>query len=247
MREETRRSPIRPWRAARDLVREWARVLGEDTPILPKKELERRKTSSPAPAAIPREGEPPQGGLEEIYREIRECRRCRLCQARTLPVPGEGPSNPLFCFVGEAPGAQEDRRGRPFVGPAGELLTAMIEKGIGLPRSRVYITNVVKCRPPGNRDPEPSEIQACRDFLVRQLEIVRPKVLVCLGRVAAGALLQSRLPLNVLRGKPKDVLGIPTVVTWHPSYLLRYPEAKRGAWEDLKLAMALAGWKREKA
>ncbi len=219
-------------------LEEWSRVLGGEFPLLPRKSLEDLK-AAPAPQGLPRLEE--TGGLEGIYEEIRACRACRLGQVRRRAVPGEGPLEPPFLFIGEGPGAMEDQQGRPFVGPAGELLTAMIERGIGIPRSSVYITNVVKCRPPGNRDPEPDEVEACWDFLVRQIRLVRPKVLVCLGRVAASALLRTRLPLNVLRGKPREFLGIPLVVTWHPSYLLRNPAAKRGAWEDLKKAMALAG------
>ncbi len=219
-------------------MEEWARVLGKGCPLLSKESLEDLKALAPPPG-IPFREEPV--GLEAIYEEIRACRACRLGQVRRKPVPGEGPLEPPFMFIGEGPEAMEDQQGKPFVGPAGELLTAMIEKGIGIPRSRVYITNVVKCRPPGNRDPEADEVEACWGFLVRQIQIVRPRVLICLGRVAASALLRTRLPLNVLRGKPRRFQGIPLVVTWHPSYLLRNPAAKRGAWEDLKKAMALAG------
>ncbi len=219
-------------------LEEWAEILGQGCPLLSPESLEDLKALTP-PRRIPA-GKGPSA-LEEIYEEIRTCRACRLGQVRRNPVPGEGPLEPPFMFIGEGPGAMEDQQGKPFVGPAGELLTAMIERGIGIPRSRVYITNVVKCHPPGNRDPEPDEVDACWEFLVRQIRTVRPKVLVCLGRVAASALLRTGLPLNVLRGKPRTFQGIPLVVTWHPSFLLRNPSAKRGAWEDLKSAMALAG------
>ncbi len=222
-------------------LEEWTQVLGESCPLLPAKSLEDLKQARIPPSSPP--GSTVPGTLAGIDEEIRACRGCRLGQVRRKAVPGEGPLSPLFMFIGEGPGAREDQEGRPFVGPAGDLLTAMIERGIGLPRDQVYITNVVKCRPPGNRDPEPDEVEACLGYLLRQIRLVRPRVLVCLGRVAASALLKTKLPLTVLRGKPREFLGIPLVVTWHPSYLLRNPGAKRGAWEDLKTAMALAGMK----
>jgi len=248
------------------LVREWSRVLGEDLPLLPRQVLASwvspskarsskarysKNESPPAPAGrsaraggergrAPRPSSPGDP-LEELHEEIRACRRCGLGRTCRNPIPGEGPGKALFLFVGEGPGPEEDRTGRPLVGPAGDLLTAMIEKGIGIPRSQVYVTNAVKCRPPGDRDPAAEEEAACRDFLARQVRLVAPKVVVALGRVAARALLGSRLPLHVLRGRPKEFQGVPLVLTWNPAYLLRHPEAKREAWEDLKLAMSLAG------
>jgi uracil-DNA glycosylase len=163
--------------------------------------------------------------LDRIAAELKDCPRCKLCRTRKTVVVGEGNPRARLVFVGEGPGEQEDLQGRPFVGNAGQLLDRMIE-AIGLKRSEVYICNVVKCRPPGNRNPEPDEIRACSPFLSRQLDLIQPKVIVALGKFAAQTLLQSDVKITQLRGK------------FHPSYLLRNPAAKREAWEDLQKVAA---------
>ena len=177
--------------------------------------------------------------IEELEREIKVCRRCGLSRARTRAVPGEGPSPCEIMIVGEAPGREEDLEGRPFVGAAGKLLDKMLAV-INLKRTQVYITNVVKCRPPGNRTPDEKEIKACRPFLARQIRIVKPKAILALGTVATKSLLLTSEPLSKLRGRihtlEKDIKVIPS---YHPAYLLRNPSAKRDAWEDLKLFQRL--------
>jgi uracil-DNA glycosylase len=143
-------------------------------------------------------------------------------------------------FVGEGPGEDEDRQGEPFVGKAGQLLDRMIE-AMGLKRSQVYIANIVKCRPPGNRNPEPREIAACLPYLRRQVEIIAPRIICALGKVAATSLLDTPAPIGRLRGKLGEFLGIPVLPTFHPAYLLRYPEEKRLAWADLRKVMEFLG------
>jgi DNA polymerase len=144
-------------------------------------------------------------------------------------------------FIGEAPGGDEDRLGVPFVGKAGQLLTDMITKGMGLRREDVYIANILKCRPPENRDPTPTESSNCVGYLDRQIEIVRPEFICLLGRVASGTLLNTALSMGRLRGRWHRVHGIPTIATYHPSYLLRTPSAKKDAWEDLQMLMRAMG------
>jgi DNA polymerase len=161
------------------------------------------------------------------------CTRCRLAEGRRTVVFGAGNPQAELMFVGEGPGAEEDRQGLPFVGPAGELLTKIIQ-AIDLERDDVYIANVVKCRPPGNRDPQPDEVAACRGYLERQIELVRPKLLVALGKVAAQTLLGTEGPIGQLRGRWHSVQGIPTMVTYHPAALLRNAALKRPTWEDMQ-------------
>ena len=176
---------------------------------------------------------PGAGSLEQLAREAAQCRACRLCDGRRTVVFGEGnPSAPVM-FIGEAPGAEEDLQGRPFVGPAGMLLTKMIQ-ALKLTREQIYIANTVKCRPPNNRPPQPDELAACRRYLDAQLTLIRPRVICALGRTAANALLDTEQPLGALRGRPHAVGGIPVIVTYHPAHLLRHPEAKRDAWTDLQ-------------
>lgn len=178
------------------------------------------------------------GRLAVIEEEVAACARCpELVQSRTRTVFGEGSPQARLMFIGEGPGAEEDRTGRPFVGKAGQLLNDMITKGMGLNREDVYIANMVKCRPPGNRDPHPEEVANCRGYLDRQIAIIRPEFLCLLGRVAAQGVLQTALPLGRLRGRWHSYQGIPTLATYHPAYLLRYPTNKREAWEDLKMLM----------
>ncbi|MEM7583628.1 MAG: uracil-DNA glycosylase [Acidobacteriota bacterium] len=172
--------------------------------------------------------------LEELAAEAGQCLECRLCKGRQSVVFGTGHANARLMLIGEGPGAEEDRQGLPFVGPAGELLNKIL-KAIQLERSKVYIANVVKCRPPRNRDPEKDEVTACRGFLERQIELVQPQLIVALGRVAAQALLTSNESLGRLRGRWHSVLGIPTRATYHPAALLRYAEYKRPTWEDMQL------------
>lgn len=165
--------------------------------------------------------------------EASGCERCGLAAGRQTVVFGSGDPNARLMFIGEGPGAQEDRQGLPFVGPAGELLTRIIE-AIELERENVYIANIVKCRPPRNRDPKPEEVSECRPYLDRQIELVAPEVIVALGRVAAQTLLGTEMPLGRMRGSWYSVLGVPTMVTYHPAALLRNVALKRPVWEDMQ-------------
>ena len=176
--------------------------------------------------------------LEAIAEATRVCERCALCASRTNAVPGEGNPRAGLVFVGEGPGATEDATGRPFVGQAGKLLDDIIA-AIGLRREDVYIANVVKCRPPQNRTPLPDETAACMPFLRRQLALLGPKVIVALGATAAAALLDTRKSLGDLRGKVHSYGGIPLVVTYHPAALLRNPNWKKPAWDDVRIARQL--------
>jgi len=176
--------------------------------------------------------------LDSLASEVSACKSCGLCSERERVVVGEGVLNPAIMIIGEAPGEQEDRQGKPFVGRSGQLLDNML-RAIGRNRnSDVYITNIIKCRPPGNRNPRPDEIAACRPFLARQIELVQPQRLLLLGRFAASALLNDHSALHVLRGKSFTYScagkSIPVVVSYHPAYLLRRPEEKAAAWLDLQ-------------
>jgi uracil-DNA glycosylase family 4 len=188
-------------------------------------------SGSPGTQAFPGEGSD-WSVLEEA---VRSCTKCGLHATRTQTVFGVGSHTARWMFVGEAPGADEDAKGEPFVGRAGQLLNAMLF-AIGLKREEVYIANVLKCRPPGNRDPEPGEVESCEPYLLRQIELIRPRLIVALGRHAAHSLLKTELSLARLRGQHLDYHGTPLVVTYHPAYLLRSPTDKRKAWEDLCLA-----------
>ena len=177
--------------------------------------------------------------LEAVAENISACKACGLATARTQVVPGEGASNPLVMVIGEGPGADEDTAGRPFVGKAGQLLDKMLES-IGLFRSKnCFIANMVKCRPPGNRDPEPEEVAACFPYLERQILLMRPRIILCAGRVAAQSLLKTSRGINMLRGAFHELkigeTAIPVLPSFHPSALLRDESLKRPAWEDLKL------------
>ncbi len=180
-----------------------------------------------------RETEPVETLFTRLAREVAECRRCRLCEQRRQAVFGDGDPRARLMFVGEGPGAEEDRQGLPFVGPAGELLNRIIG-AIGLRREQVYIANIVKCRPPGNRDPQSDEVAACRSYLEAQIDAIRPVVLVALGRIAAQALLGNDLPIGRMRGLWYEVRGVPTRVTYHPAALLRNADLKRPTWEDMQ-------------
>jgi uracil-DNA glycosylase family 4 len=174
--------------------------------------------------------------LEEIRAEMGDCRRCKLYAGRTHLVFGDGAPNARLMFVGEAPGAEEDLQGVPFVGAAGQLLNNLLSK-LGLRREEVYITNIVKSRPPGNRDPEADEIAACLPFLEKQIQAIRPRVIVTLGRIATQALLGTREPLTRLRGHWQRYHDIRVMPTFHPSYLLRAPQERRKTWADMQQVM----------
>jgi uracil-DNA glycosylase len=192
----------------------------------------------PSGADALREGPPTVTTWESLRSEVLKCTKCALHGSRTQGVFGVGNQEAQWLVVGEAPGAEEDRRGEPFVGRAGHLLDAML-KAIGLSRGRnVYIANVLKSRPPGNRDPKPEEVAACLPYLMRQIELLRPRVMLAVGRIAAQNLLATDVPLARLRGKVHHFgeLNTPLIVTYHPAYLLRTPGDKRKAWEDLKFA-----------
>jgi uracil-DNA glycosylase family 4 len=175
--------------------------------------------------------------LEELRDDIGDCRRCKLHSGRTHVVFGIGNRNAKLMFVGEGPGRDEDLNGEPFVGRAGQLLTDIITKGMGLSREDVYIANVVKCRPPQNRNPEPDEVASCEPFLKKQIELIRPKIIVALGKFAVQALLQSKVPITRLRGNWHTYMGIKLMPTFHPAYLLRNPADKKLVWEDIKKVM----------
>lgn len=177
-------------------------------------------------------GQPDWPALQE---QVKQCSRCSLHETRTQTVFGVGDPEAAWMFVGEAPGEQEDLKGEPFVGRAGQLLDEMI-RALDLTREKVYIANVLKCRPPRNRDPSPEESRACEPFLLRQAAWVKPSIIIAVGRIAAQNLLKTQTPIGKLRGMVHDYQGTPLVVTYHPAYLLRAQTEKRRAWEDLKLA-----------
>jgi DNA polymerase len=196
------------------------------------------QTAPPAPSPVAEhatDGE--SGDLESLARSLDGCTRCRLSEKRSTVVFGEGHPNARVMFIGEGPGREEDRTGRPFVGQAGQLLDRMI-LAMGFARREVYIANVVKCRPPGNRDPKDDEIVACSGFLDRQIELIQPEVIVALGRFAANRLTGTEKPLGALRGRWSRYRGVPLVATYHPAYLLRTPSDKRKVWQDLKLVLS---------
>ena len=193
--------------------------------------------SSPAFPATSERGDTSLGWAE-LETAVRTCTRCALHATRTQTVFGVGSRSARWMFIGEAPGADEDRQGEPFVGRAGQLLNAMLF-AMGLKREEVYIANVLKCRPPGNRDPQPEEVAQCEPYLLRQIELIRPALIVALGRHAAHSLLKTEVPLARLRGQRLSYHGTPLIVTYHPAYLLRNPADKRKAWDDLCLAKTI--------
>jgi uracil-DNA glycosylase len=193
----------------------------------------------PGEVVSPPQDDQPQDArptLKEIRDEMGDCRRCKLYKGRHNLVFGEGPENARLMFIGEAPGADEDLAGRPFVGQAGGLLNNLLNK-LGLPREEVYIANILKSRPPGNRDPEPDEIAACLPFLKKQIQAIRPRVIVVLGRIAAQTLLDTKAPLTKLRGQWQRYDDIRVMPTFHPSYLLRFPKERHKTWEDMQQVM----------
>ena len=176
--------------------------------------------------------------LAAVREELGDCTRCKLHKGRRNIVFGEGNPNAALVFVGEGPGKEEDEQGRPFVGAAGQLLTDIIVKGMRLNREDVYICNIVKCRPPNNRNPEPDEIMACEPFLIKQLQAIKPKIIIGLGNVAVKTLLMTKEGITSLRGSWKTYQGIPLMPTFHPAYLLRTPSDKRLVWDDIKKVLA---------
>jgi DNA polymerase len=214
------RTPLQP--ALADLLSYLKDIGYSDVYALPRREaaVEQPAVSDPAE-------------LASLRAAAEACTRCRLAQGRQKVVFGSGNPTAELMLIGEAPGAEEDKQGLPFVGPAGELLTKIIQ-AMDMRREDVYIANILKCRPPGNRDPQPDEIAACRGFLERQIELIQPKVIVALGRIAAQALLGNDGPLGQMRGQWYRVRGIPAMVTYHPAALLRNQGLKRPTWEDMQ-------------
>jgi DNA polymerase len=194
----------------------------------------------PAPATAAPSTSTAATSLAQLREEIGDCQRCKLHRGRTNLVFGVGNPNAELLFVGEGPGADEDLQGEPFVGRAGQLLDRMIA-AMGLTRSEVYICNIVKCRPPGNRNPEPDEIATCVPFLHKQIAAVNPRVIVALGKVAVQTLLNDPSPISRLRGHWREARGKPLMPTFHPAYLLRSPNEKAKAWEDLKAVVHQLG------
>jgi DNA polymerase len=226
---------------------EWL-PLGPPLAITPQGPAQDEEESQPADTLIPAAESTPsldqrRQSLLLLAEEVKKCTQCAaLASTRTQTVFGQGSLEAELCFVGEAPGADEDAQGLAFVGTAGQLLTRIIE-ACGLKREEVYICNILKCRPPGNRTPLPDEAMKCRGFLERQLELVAPKYIVALGSCAASNLLNTTQSLGRLRGRFHDYRGIPVLVTYHPAYLLphRNPDKKRDVWEDMKLLLAKMG------
>lgn len=207
-------------------------------PPAPAADADPRPNADPAPVVVARSA---SEALTAIREDLGDCTRCKLHRlGRRQIVFGVGNPDAEVMFVGEAPGADEDLQGEPFVGRAGQLLTKMIE-AMGFRRGDVYIANVLKCRPPQNRNPEPDEIARCQPFLERQIASVQPKVIIALGAFAARTLLETDAPISRLRGRVHEYRGAPLIPTFHPSFLLRSPGYKREAWEDLKQALALLG------
>ncbi|HSJ63803.1 MAG TPA: uracil-DNA glycosylase [Gemmatimonadaceae bacterium] len=207
---------------------------GRESAPLPDAGTRRRGPDRGAPLA-PTPDVMRAASIAELAELVAQCRGCALFRTALNPVPGEGNPEADFVCVGEAPGATEDEQGRPFVGAAGQLLTKILA-AVNLERGDVFIMNVLKHRPPGNRNPDPSEVAACRPFLLRQLELIQPKVILALGTFAAQTLLETKDSLGKLRGRVHSFQGIPVVVTYHPAALLRNPAWKRPTWEDVQFA-----------
>jgi DNA polymerase len=198
-----------------------------------------------APARVARDLAETDLALTAIRDDIGDCKRCRLCEGRTKIVFGQGSAVAELMFVGEAPGADEDASGLAFVGRAGQLLTDMIEKGMKMKRADVFIANVIKCRPPGNRPPETDEVLNCQPFLEAQIRAIKPRAIVALGATAAKFMTKTADPISKLRSRFASWDGIPVMPTYHPAYLLRNPAAKKDVWADLKLVMDVLGTRSE--
>jgi uracil-DNA glycosylase len=186
----------------------------------------------------PETSESGQTSWADLQTEVAGCTKCALCETRTQTVFGMGNKTADWMIIGEAPGQHEDEQGKPFVGKAGLLLTEML-RAVGMDRDEVFITNILKCRPPGNRDPKPDEAESCSAYLRRQRALLKPKIILAVGRIAAQTLLKTDVPLSKLRGKAHDLDGTPLVVVYHPAYLLRSLLEKRKAWQDLQLAVQI--------
>jgi uracil-DNA glycosylase family 4 len=215
-----------------------------------------RPVPPPSPAPVTPSGERPVGldGMDwpELRQVVSTCTACKLCTGRTQTVFGVGSTQAHWLVVGEAPGEQEDRQGQPFVGKSGQLLDNMLraiqrtrheaqpDGSAAEPSHQVYIANTVKCRPPGNRNPEPEELAQCEPFLIRQIELLRPRIILAMGRFAVQSLLRSTEPVGRLRGKVHRYQGVPLIVTYHPAYLLRNPQDKSKSWDDLCLALSVS-------
>jgi uracil-DNA glycosylase family 4 len=241
--EQSRTGPVAETRAEpRGSLREAVSAARESAPGSPRATTAARPSPSPVPAPadpplsfsldVPAAADDRNARLGEVAVAALACRRCRLAGGRKSVVFASGNPDADLMFVGEGPGAEEDRQGLPFVGPAGQLLTKIIQ-AMGHAREDVYIANVVKCRPPGNRDPQPDEVAACRPFLEAQVRLVRPRVIVALGRVAAQTLLGLDLPVARMRGHWHELLGVPLRVTYHPAAILRDASLKRPTWDDM--------------
>jgi len=226
-------------RAILEDLREWGfdtvqpLSAADPSPMVAEKSVTPRAADSevsPAPVADI------SASLDDLQKSLDGCSRCSLCQQRNHIVFGAGNPQARVVLVGEAPGREEDLRGYPFVGEAGQLLEKILQ-AMGLSRQTVYICNVIKCRPPGNRDPKPDEIAACEPFLKQQLAIIKPEIIITLGRFAAQTLLRTTAPIGRLRGQWREYEGIALMPTFHPAYLLRNPSGKRPVWEDMKLVM----------
>jgi uracil-DNA glycosylase len=216
------------------------RDMGLESPHISAEDLDYLHTGTLANSSDPLPLDYPDS-LDALRAYMGDCRRCKLHKGRTHQVFGEGSPRARLVFVGEGPGRDEDLEGRPFVGEAGKLLTRIIEDGMGLARKDVYICNIVKCRPPKNRDPEKDEIESCIPFLRQQIKIIRPEVICALGRVAGQAMLGGDFTISLERGKWLSYLGIPLMATYHPAYLLRNPSAKRQVWDDVQKIMGHLG------
>ena len=203
--------------------------------------LPRAEVASEDPVAASTGAAANRESLAEIRADLGDCQRCRLSRGRQQIVFGSGNPDARILFVGEGPGKDEDESGEPFVGKAGQLLTSIIEKGMRIPRDEVYICNVVKCRPPGNRNPEEDEVVNCSPFLQRQVAAVAPDVVIALGKFAAHTVLQTTVPITRLRGQWGEYAGIPVMPTFHPAHLLRNPGLKREVWADIQLVMRHLG------
>lgn len=220
-----------------DSKEEFFRLLEMADRFYNEKEYKKKKRSeSPVQETMSRKTEIQTDSLENISQEVNNCRKCKLSVTRNFAVPGEGVIKPKMMIIGEAPGADEDKQGRPFVGKAGQYLDKWLA-AIELSRDRdVFIANILKCRPPGNRDPLPEECDICSPYLYRQLELLRPKVILTLGRISTQYLLKTQTAISRMRGKVYYFMNIPLVPTFHPAAVLRNPEYRKDVWEDLKLA-----------
>ena len=218
--------------AQREIADKDGLMLNLSSPRLDKM-VNKRVNKRNRPKLAKRSSSVKQVTLEDLRRTVLNCRECGLCKTRTNVVFGEGIKNAKLLFVGEAPGFEEDKQGIPFVGRAGQLLTKIIVS-IGLKREDVYIANILKCRPPQNRNPLPSEVKACTPYLIKQIELIKPEVICALGTFAAQALLATTEPISELRGRFHIWRDIKVMPTYHPAYLLRNPSAKRPVWQDMK-------------